>query len=264
VNFFQAILLAVVEGLTEFLPVSSTGHMIIAASLMGIEPTAFTKTFMVSIQLGAILAVVIMYIERFLQSYRFYVILLLGVLPAMVIGSVFDHWIDQAMERIDLVAYGLIIGGIVLLFTDRYFNIDGYASAQLTPKNSFIIGLYQCAAIILPGISRSAATIIGGLTRNLGRKRAAEFSFLLAVPTMCAATGYKLLLYLKNGATFQTEELPLLLTGNVIAFAVAWFAMRRFVLFLEKHGFVVFGIYRIIAGIIILVLYFAGFKMSLM
>jgi undecaprenyl-diphosphatase len=264
VNYFEAILLAVVEGLTEFLPVSSTGHMIIAASMMGMEPTAFTKTFMVSIQLGAILAVVLMYLDRFLQSFRFYLILLIGVLPAIVLGAAFDHWIDHAMERIDLVGYGLILGGIVLLFTDRFFNVEGYASAQVTPKNSLIIGLFQCTAIMLPGISRSAATIIGGLTRNLGRKRAAEFSFLLAVPTMCAATGYKLLVYFKDGATLQASEFPILITGNLVAFAVAWFAMRRFVLFLEKHGFVVFGIYRIIAGCIILGLYYAGFQMSLM
>ena len=263
-NYFEAILLAIVEGLTEFLPVSSTGHMIITASLLGMEPTAFTKTFMVSIQLGAILAVVLMYIERFLQSIRFYLILLVGVLPAVVLGAAFDHWIDHAMGRIDLVGYGLILGGIVLLFTDRFFNIEGYAGAQVTPKNSFIIGLFQCTAIMLPGISRSAATIIGGLTRNLGRKRAAEFSFLLAVPTMCAATGYKLLVYFRSGATIEQGELPILITGNLVAFVVAWFAMRRFVLFLEKHGFVVFGIYRIIAGGIILALYYAGYKMSLM
>lgn len=263
-NYLEAILLAIVEGLTEFLPVSSTGHMIVTGAVLGIEPTIFTKTYTVAIQLGAILAVVAVYWERFFQTLRFYFMLAIGVIPAIIFGFLFGDWIDEALERVDIVGYGLLIGGVVLLFADRWFNADGNPDAEINPKNSLIIGSFQCFAILLPGISRSASTIIGGLTQGLGRKRAAEFSFLLAVPTMFAATGYKLLDFFKEGNSFSENELPLLLTGNLVAFIVAWLAIKGFIQLLEKKGFFIFGIYRIIVGGIILALYYAGFDMALL
>ena len=263
-NYLEAILLAIVEGLTEFLPVSSTGHMIIAGAMLGIEPTVFSKTYTVAIQLGAILAVVAVYWERFFQTLRFYVMLAIGVVPALLFGFIFGDWIDQALERVDVVGYGLLIGGVVLLFVDGWFKADGNPESEINPKNSFIIGTFQCLAILLPGISRSGSTIVGGLTRGLGRKQAAEFSFLLAVPTMVAATGYKLLDFFKDGNRFAENELPLLLTGNLVAFIVAWLAIKGFIQLLEKKGFFLFGVYRIVAGGIILALYYAGLDMAIL
>ena len=262
-GYFEAIVLAIVEGLTEFLPVSSTGHMVIVSSMLGMDPTPFTKTFTVAIQLGAIMAVVVLYKERFFQSFRIYLMLAIGVVPALLFGFFFNDWIDHVLGRVDIVAAGLIIGGIVLLFADDWFEPEGKSGTELTPLNAFTIGLFQCLSVLLPGLSRSAATIIGGLTRGLSRKESAEFSFLLAVPTMAAATSYKLLRFFLEGNRFEANDLPVLVTGNMVAFVVAWIAIRFFIRLLEREGFRIFGIYRILAGITILALLYSGFELTL-
>lgn len=262
-SYFEAVVLAVVEGLTEFLPVSSTGHIILTTAILGMDVTPFTKTFTVAIQLGAILAVVALYAERFLKDVKIYPLLIIGVIPALFFGYILNDWIDQTLERVDFVGYGLLIGGIILLFIDRFFKQETNLN-HITPIKAFIIGLFQCLAILMPGVSRSAATIIGGLSQKLTRAQAAEFSFLLAVPTMCAATGYKLLKHFSNGNAFDDKEIPLLLVGNIVAFVVAWIAIKGFIGFLQKNGFRIFGIYRIIAGLTILSLYYAGIELKLL
>lgn len=262
-SYFEAVILAIVEGLTEFLPVSSTGHMIIASALLGMEVTPFTKTFTIAIQLGAILAVVALYYERFLKDFSVYKLLIIGVLPALVFGWLLNDWIDRTLERVDLVGYGLLLGGIVLVLVDRWF-VEITEPTKIGPLNAFIIGLFQCLAILLPGVSRSAATIIGGLSQKLTRSQAAEFSFLLAVPTMCAATGYKILTHFQDGNGFSENEIPVLILGNGVAFIVAWLAIKGFINFLQKNSLRVFGIYRIIAGLIILGLYYAGVELALL
>lgn len=262
-SIFEAIVLAIVEGVTEFLPVSSTGHMIIASSLMGIADQSFTKTFTVAIQFGAILSVVVLYWKRFFQSIDFYFKLLVAVLPALVLGFLLNDFIDQLLERVEVVAVMLIIGGVLFLFIDKLFQKTEEAGIQeVNYPAALKIGLFQTIAMI-PGVSRSAATIIGGLTQSLTKKAAAEFSFFLAVPTMAAATGYKLLKFYKEGNGFDQSEVSMLVIGNVVAFIVALLAIKSFISFLTKNGFKLFGYYRIIAGIIILILYFSGIKLSI-
>jgi undecaprenyl-diphosphatase len=260
----EAIVLAIVEGLTEFLPISSTGHMIIVASWMGIGSDPFTKTFIVTIQLGAILSVIILYWRRFFQSVSFYVKLFIAFLPAAVVGLILNKYIDRMLERVDVVGYMLILGGIVFLFVDKFFKkseLEG--STEIPNPSAFKIGCFQAISVLAPGISRSAATIIGGLTQHLTRKTAAEFSFFLAVPTMLAATGYKLLKSYQEAGIFESNRLGLLLLGNVIAFVVAIFAIKSFIQFLTRHGFMIFGIYRIVVGLIILSLYYLGTGISI-
>jgi undecaprenyl-diphosphatase len=262
-SVFEAVLLAIVEGLTEFLPVSSTGHMIIVSSLMGIAGESFTKTFTVAIQLGAIGAVIVLYWKRFLQSIEFYLKLFVAFLPAAVIGFLFNDYIDQLLERVEVVAIMLIIGGVIFLFIDQLFKkteVDG--TSEVSYPTALKIGFFQTIAM-LPGVSRSAATIIGGLTQKLNKKTAAEFSFFLAVPTMFAATGYKLLKFYKEGNTFGTDEITLLAIGNVVAFLIALLAIKSFISFLTKHGFKLFGYYRIALGLTILILYFLGIELSI-
>lgn len=261
---FQAIVLAIIEGLTEFLPVSSTGHMIIGSSIMGISANSFVKTFTVAIQLGAILSVVVLYWKRFWQTWTFYFVLLVGFIPAAVAGLLLNDQIDQLLERVDVVGWMLIIGGIVLLFIDKLFSTSSAeATAQVTYGQSLKIGLFQCIAMV-PGVSRSAATIIGGLTQGLTKKTAAEFSFFLAVPTMLAATGYKLLKYYLEGNAFGNDEITLLVIGNVVSFVVAMIAIKYFITFLTANGFKIFGYYRIAAGIILLLLYYFGAEMQVL
>jgi undecaprenyl-diphosphatase len=262
-SVFEAVLLAIVEGLTEFLPVSSTGHMIIVSSVMGIASESFTKTFTVAIQLGAIGAVIVLYWKRFFQSIEFYLKLFVAFLPAAVIGFLFNDYIDQLLERVEVVAIMLIIGGVIFLFIDQLFKkteVDG--TSEVSYPTALKIGFFQTIAM-LPGVSRSAATIIGGLTQKLNKKTAAEFSFFLAVPTMFAATGYKLLKFYKEGNTFGTDEITLLAIGNVVAFLVALLAIKSFINFLTKHGFKLFGYYRIALGLTILILYFLGIELSI-
>jgi len=256
-NIIQAVIIAIVEGLTEFLPVSSTGHMIIASSLMGIEKEEFTKLFTVAIQLGAIMAVVVLFWRKFFDfaKWQFYLKLIVAVIPAIILGLLFSDKIDALLESPTTVGITLILGGIVLLFIDRFFlNSTITEESQISFGKSFVIGIWQCIAMV-PGVSRSAATIIGGMQQGLTRKLAAEFSFFVAVPTMAAATGYKLL---KGYKSFTSDHIMLLAVGNVVAFLVAIIAIKFFIGFLQKHGFRIFGWYRIIAGIILLALISQG------
>lgn len=258
-SFLEAIVLAIVEGITEFLPVSSTGHMIITTALLGITPTDFVKTFTVAIQLGAIVSVVILYWKRFFKTFDFYLKLLVGFIPAGIVGFLFGDAIDSMLERVDVVAFALIGGGIFLLFVDRIFkDSENSGATEVTFKNAFFVGAFQILAVLLPGVSRSAATIIGGLSQRLTKTTAAEFSFFLAVPTMFAATAWKLLKFYLNGGAFTSEEISLLAVGNVVAFVVAILAIRSFISFLTRHGFRWFGYYRIAIGAVILVMYYFG------
>ncbi|NOT76565.1 MAG: undecaprenyl-diphosphate phosphatase [Cyclobacteriaceae bacterium] len=264
-SILQAIVLAIIEGLTEFLPVSSTGHMIIASSFMKISSDPFVKTFTIAIQLGAIASVVVLYWKRFFQTWKFYFVLLVGFIPAAIAGLLFNDKIDQLLERVDVVGWMLIIGGIVLLFIDRMFTPTSEIknNEEVSFMQALKIGLFQCIAMV-PGVSRSAATIIGGLTQGLTKKTAAEFSFFLAVPTMLAATGYKLLKFYLEGNSFGQNEIMLLAVGNIVAFGVAMVAIRYFIDFLTRHGFKIFGYYRIIVGIILLLLYYFGAEIEVL
>jgi len=258
VNLLQAIIIAVVEGITEFLPVSSTGHMIVSSTVMGIEKEDFTKLFTVAIQLGAILSVVVLYWRRFFQTLDFYYKLFVAFLPAVFFGLLLSDWIDSLLENVVVVGIMLVAGGIVFLMVDRWFEkTETSPDRPVSYKEALRIGLFQCLAMI-PGVSRSAATIIGGLSQGLNRKSAAEFSFFLAVPTMFAATAKKMLDYYQDGISLSKEEWQLLAVGNVVAFIVAMIAIKTFILFLARHGFKWFGYYRIIAGAVILLLYFTG------
>lgn len=281
-SIIEVIIIAIVEGLTEFLPVSSTGHMIIAQSLLGVESNEFVKAFTVIIQFGAILSVIVLYWKRFfnvkkdypadvaaggwikkiLYKYDFYWKLFIGFLPAAVLGFLFNDYIEQMLESVTVVAVMLVLGGVVMLFVDKWFN-KPTSDQTMTEKNAFIIGLFQCIAMI-PGVSRSMATIVGGMTRGLTRKNAAEFSFFLAVPTMAAATGYSLLKLImsQEGAQLLQDNLGMLILGNVVAFVVALLAIKFFIGFVTKYGFKLFGWYRIIVGGIILALMFAGYELT--
>ena len=262
-SLFEAIILAIIEGLTEFLPVSSTGHMIIASSLMGIQSNDFVKLFTVAIQLGTILSVVVLYFKRFFRSIDFYLKLFTAFIPAVIFGLLFSDLIDSLLESPLTVGISLFIGGIILLFVDKWFkNADLDDADKISYPTAFKIGLFQCIAMI-PGVSRSAASIIGGMSQKLTRKAAAEFSFFLAVPTMFAATAKKLYDFYKDGHTVSSDEINLLLIGNVIGFVVALIAIKSFIGYLSKNGFKVFGIYRIIVGGIIIVLLLSGYKLQL-
>ncbi len=261
-DLIQAVILAIIEGLTEFLPVSSTGHMIIASSAMGIANNDFVKLFTVAIQLGAILSVVVLYFKRFFQSIDFYVKLLVAFIPAVVFGLLFSKKIDQLLESALTVGITLFIGGIILLFVDKWFNKPTVTEEKgIDLITALKIGLFQCIAMI-PGTSRSAATIVGGMSQKLSRTAAAEFSFFLAVPTMFAATAKKLYDFYKEGHTFTGEEIKLLALGNVIAFIVGLLAIKTFITFLERKGFVLFGWYRIVVGAIIIGLYMTGHNLE--
>ena len=259
-NIIEAIILAIIEGLTEFLPVSSTGHMIIGSAVMGIEEDPFVKMFTIAIQFGAILSVIVLYRRRFFKSIDFYFKLFVAFLPAAVIGFLLNDYIDMLLENVLVVAVMLVLGGIVLLFVDKWFK-GGEIDFDVNYREAFSIGLFQVIAMI-PGVSRSAATIIGGLSQKLTRKAAAEFSFFLAVPTMFAATGYKMLQYHQETG-FQPKDLNVLIIGNIVAFVVALLAIRSFVSYVTKHGFKVFGYYRIILGTGIIVLYLLGYELKI-
>jgi len=263
-NLLQTIIIAIVEGLTEFLPVSSTGHMIITQKLLAIESTEFVKAFTIIIQFGAILSVVVLYWKRFFQSLDFYYKLLIAFLPAAVIGFTLSDFIDSMLESVEVVAVMLIIGGIFMLFVDKWFNKPS-ENQTMDWKRSLKIGFFQCIAMI-PGVSRSMATIVGGMTTKLSLKNSAEFSFFLAVPTMAAASGYKLLKLVTDpiSVTMLKDNLLTLMIGNVVAFLVAMAAIKFFIGFLTKYGFKAFGYYRIVVGVIILVLLFMGVDLSVM
>ena len=279
-SLFQTIVIAIVEGLTEFLPVSSTGHMIITQHILGVESTDFVKAFTFIIQFGAILSVVCLYwknffhlnhtpmpenctpVKRFLHKYDFYWKLLVAFIPAAVLGLLFSDMIDAMLESVTVVAVMLIAGGIFMLFCDKIFG-NGSEKTVLTEKRSSFIGLFQCISMI-PGVSRSMATIVGGMAQKLTRKKAAEFSFFLAVPTMFAATVYKMAkLFMDGGTEIISTNLTTLIVGNVVAFIVALLAIKFFISFVTKYGFVAFGWYRIIVGSIILIMSFLGYNLEL-
>ncbi|KLT66014.1 undecaprenyl-diphosphate phosphatase [Pedobacter sp. BMA] len=262
-NYFEALILAIIEGLTEFLPVSSTGHMIIGSSFMGIASDPFVKLFTVAIQLGAILSVVVLYFKRFFKTINFYIKLLVAFVPAAVFGLLLSKKIDELLESPLAVGVSLLVGGIILLFVDKWFNqptID--EEENVSYLTALKIGLFQCIAMI-PGVSRSGATIVGGMSQKLSRKVAAEFSFFLAVPTMFAATAKKLYDFYKEGNTITHEQVNLLVVGNVVAFVVALLAIKSFIGFLNKHGFKAFGWYRIAAGLIIIILLASGHNLQI-
>ena len=256
-NTLQAIVLAIIEGITEFLPVSSTGHMIIASSFFGIAHDDFTKLFTIVIQLGAILSVVVLYFKRFFQTLDFYFKLLVAFIPAVVLGLLLSDFIDGLLENPVTVAISLLIGGLILLKVDEWFNNPNTTetSQEITYLQAFKIGLFQCLAMI-PGVSRSGASIVGGMSQKLSRTTAAEFSFFLAVPTMLGATVKKCYDYYKAGFELSHDQVNLLVIGNVVAFIVALLAIKTFIGFLTKNGFKVFGYYRIIAGIVLLLIHF--------
>ncbi|MEZ0184164.1 MULTISPECIES: undecaprenyl-diphosphate phosphatase [Flavobacterium] len=256
-NTLQAIVLAIIEGITEFLPVSSTGHMIIASSFFGIAHDDFTKLFTIVIQLGAILSVVILYFKRFFQTLDFYFKLLVAFIPAVVLGLLLSDFIDGLLENPVTVAISLLIGGLILLKVDEWFNTPNSTetSQEISYLQAFKIGLFQCLAMI-PGVSRSGASIVGGMSQKLSRTTAAEFSFFLAVPTMLGATVKKCYDYYKAGFELSHDQINLLIIGNIVAFIVALLAIKTFIGFLTKNGFKVFGYYRIIAGIILLLIHF--------
>ncbi len=280
-DILQSIIIAIVEGLTEFLPVSSTGHMIIAQNLLGVESTPFVKAFTFIIQFGAILSVVWLYWKKFVQlnnqpipegtpllrrliiRYDFYWKLFIAFIPAAVFGLLFSDAIDQMLEKVWVVAVTLVIGGIFMLFCDKIFN-KGSEDTKLTEKRALMVGLFQCISMI-PGVSRSMATIVGGMAQKLTRKAAAEFSFFLAVPTMFAATVYKMFsLYKDHGSEIFMDNLYVLIIGNVVAFIVAVLAIKFFISFVSKHGFKAFGWYRIIVGSAILIMLACGMNLQIM
>jgi len=257
----QSIIIGIVEGLTEFLPISSTGHMIITEKLLNLSSTDFSKVFTVAIQLGAILAVVVLYWKKFVdfKNWKFYAKLIAAVIPALILGFLFSKKIDALLESSLTVAITMLAGGIILLFIDTVFKEHTIADEKdVSFPKAILIGVWQCLAMI-PGVSRSAASIIGGMQQKLTRSAAAEFSFFLAVPTMLAATGYKLLKYYKEYGGFSSNEIKQLAIGNVVAFVVAMLAIKFFIGFLKKHGFKVWGYYRIVVGIVLLVLIYTGY-----
>lgn len=269
-SIIDAIIVAIVEGLTEFLPISSTGHMVIASTFLGIHKEEFTKLFEVAIQLGAILAVVVLYWKKFFDfsRWQFYVKLIIGVIPALALGLLFSDKIDEMLENPITVAVTMVLGGVVLIFIDKAFqNPTIHTDDQISYGRAFMTGVWQTVAMI-PGVSRSAASIIGGMQQKMTRQLAAEFSFFLAVPTMFAATAYKVFLksyektvgsevvkYKGYEMIMESKENTIaFIVGNVVAFVVAILAIRFFINYLKKYGFKVFGWYRVIGGIILLAL----------
>jgi len=265
-ELFQAIILAFIEGITEFLPVSSTGHMAIMSAIMDINKEPFTKLYQIVIQFGAILSVVVLYWKKFFdfRKISFYIKLIVAIIPALVFGALFKGLIEEILEKPLVIAIILLAGGVLLLFVDKWFNKPVILKeADITNKHAFIIGLYQVLAIIFPGLSRSAATIIGGMQQKLSRPLAAEFSFYLAVPTMMAATVKSLYdVYKETPEVMSTSNLNTLIIGSITAFIVAILAIRFFITFLQKHGFRLFGWYRIIIGTVLLALILTGYIKS--
>lgn len=266
-DLIQAVILAIVEGLTEFLPVSSTAHMIFTSAAFQTEGDAFVKMFQVSIQFGAILAVVVLYAKKFFnfRSVQFYFKLVCAVVPALVLGKIFDDKIESVLEKPIPIAMVLLVGGVLLLFIDRIFrNPVVFEEEKMSIRKAVIIGFWQCLAM-MPGTSRSAASIIGGMQQGLSRKLAAEFSFFLAVPTMLAVTCYSIFLkdWNYNGKEQHGYEMIMsssdtmiyFAVGNLLAFVVAVMAIRFFIGIIEKYGFRIWGWYRILAGIILLTLF---------
>lgn len=256
-SYLQAIIIAIIEGITEFLPISSTGHMIIASSFMKIAQDDFTKLFIIVIQLGAIFSVLVLYWKRFFQSVDFYLKLLVAFLPAVFLGLLFNNIINNLLENPITVAISLVLGGFILLKVDAWFpdSEETITNTNITYSTALKIGFFQTIAMI-PGVSRSGATIVGGMTQKLCRRAAAEFSFFLAIPTMLGATCLKLYEYFNNGFELNSQQFNILIIGNVVAFIVAMIAIKSFINYLTKHGFKLFGYYRILVGIAILVIHY--------
>jgi undecaprenyl-diphosphatase len=267
-DYIDAIILAIIEGITEYLPISSTGHMIIASSFMKIASDDFTKLFTVVIQLGAILSVVVLYWKRFFQSLDFYFKLLVAFIPAVILGLLLNDVIDSLLESPITVAISLIIGGFILLKVDDWFKenevydeTNPEAHTKISYATALKIGFFQCLAMI-PGTSRSGASIVGGMTQKLNRKTAAEFSFFLAVPTMFGATAKKLYDYYKAGFELSSDQINYLIIGNVLAFIVALIAIKSFIDYLSKKGFKIFGYYRIVLGAALLIIHFFIYSLT--
>ena len=268
-TYLYAIILAIIEGITEYLPVSSTGHMIIASSFMKIAGDDFTKLFTIVIQLGAILSVVVLYWKRFFQSWDFYFKLFVAFIPAVVLGLLLNDLIDELLESPVTVAISLVIGGFILLKVDDWFKSNEVINPENPTEHTEIsyltalkIGLFQCLAMV-PGTSRSGASIVGGMTQGISRKVAAEFSFFLAVPTMFGATAKKLYDYYKAGFELSGQQVNYLIIGNILAFIVALIAIKSFIDYLSKKGFKVFGYYRIALGILLLIIHFFFYPLSI-
>ncbi len=261
-SIIDAIIIAIVEGLTEFLPISSTAHMKFTNPLLGVSPSPFGDMFEVVIQLAAILAVIVLYWKKFFDFKRinFYIKLIIAVIPALIFGYLLKKHIDAALGNLVFIAWVMIIGGVVLLFVDRWFNKPQvFSEENISPKTSFIIGCFQVLSIVFPGLSRSAATIIGGMSQKLSRSAAAEFSFFLAVPTMLAASVKSFWdTYQEHPEVIAKDNMMTLLIGSLVAFVVALLAIKFFIGFLKKYGFRVWGIYRIIVGAIMLLLLWKG------
>ena len=267
-TYIYAVILAIIEGITEYLPVSSTGHMIIASSFMKIASDDFTKLFTIVIQLGAILSVIVLYWKRFFQSFDFYAKLFVAFIPAVVLGLLLNDFIDELLESPVTVAISLILGGFILLKVDNWFKANENSNPNNKTEHTHIsyatalkIGFFQCLAMI-PGTSRSGASIVGGMTQKLNRKTAAEFSFFLAVPTMFGATAKKLYDYYNAGFQLNTDQINFLIIGNIIAFIVALLAIKSFINYLSNKGFKIFGYYRIVLGIALLIIHFFIYKLS--
>lgn len=258
----EAVILAIIEGITEFLPVSSTGHMAIVSAFFDIEGDSFTKLFEIVIQFGAILSVVVLYWKKFIdfKKVSFYVKLFIAILPALFFGALFKSHIDAMLEKPLVISVILLAGGILLLFVDKWFNVGKITNDdQISNKKAFVIGMFQVLAVIFPGLSRSAATIIGGMQQNLTRSLAAEFSFFMAVPTMMAATVKSLYdIWKEDPAVLNAGSINLLLLGSSVAFVVAFAAIRFFIRYLQQNGFRVFGWYRILLGSVLITLILTG------
>jgi undecaprenyl-diphosphatase len=261
-SLFQVIIIAIIEGLTEFLPISSTAHMKFANPLLGVQPSAFTDLFEIVIQLAAILSVVVLYYKRFFDFKKtgFYAKLVVALIPAVIAGLLLKKHIDAMLGNIVFIATVMIVGGIILLFVDRFFTRPSiHTQEDVTYKNAFIVGCYQVLSILFPGLSRSAATIIGGLAQKLDRRTAAEFSFFLAVPTMLAASVKSLWdAHKNNPEVFESNNMSQLAIGSLVAFLVSLVAIRFFITYLQRHGFKLFGYYRILAGTVIIFLVWKG------
>lgn len=277
-TILESVIIAIVEGLTEFLPVSSTGHMMLTQGVLGMHSTAFTKAFTVMIQFGAILSVVLYYWKRFLpysikglaevtprtdglSGVNLYILMIIGFLPAAILGFFLDDYIDQLLGNLWVVVVTLFVGGIAMIYLDKH--LSNAEPKQVTPKRAFTIGLFQCIAMI-PGVSRSMATIFGGMQQGLTRAQAAEFSFFLAIPTMFGATLYKAYkLYKEFGIAIFQDNWQVLLVGNVVAFLVALAAIKYFIGFVSKYGFRAFGYYRIILALVFAVLMLMGVDLQI-
>ncbi len=267
-TIIEAIILAIVEGITEFLPISSTAHMKFTNPLIGVSNSPYVEMFEVVIQLAAILSVVILYWKKFFDFKRvnFYVKLIIAVIPALIVGALFKKYVDAALGNLYFIAAVMIGGGILLLFIDNFFKTPIISEEEnITNKKSFIIGCFQTLSILLPGLSRSAATIIGGMSQKLTRSLAAEFSFLLAVPTMFAASVKSFYdVYKEHPEVLNKNNMSTLGIGSLVSFIVALIAVKFFIGYLQKHGFKLFGYYRIIVGIVMLILLFLGINLNIM